>query len=92
MYSSVDFILTKFLSNNKRVLLSILEEDRRGVRDKDSVGDLPLERALRVLWNIETNYFGFKVNLKQKPMTRRRLLPIISSIYVPLGLAAPFLL
>lgn len=91
MYSSVDFVLTKFLSNNKRVLLSILEEDRRGVRDKDLVGDLPLEQVLRVLWNIETDYFGFKVNLKQKPMTRR-LLPIISSIYVPLGLAAPFLL
>ena len=92
MYSSVDFMLTKFLSNNKSFLLPILEEDRRGIRDKDLVGDLPLEQALRVLWNIETDYFGFKVNLKQKPMTRRRLLPIFSSIYVPLGLAAPFLL
>ena len=39
-----------------------------------------------------TDYFGFKVTLKQKPMTRRGLLSIISSVYDPLGLAAPFLL
>ena len=87
------FKLTKFLSNNKRVLQSIPEEDRRkGVKDKDLVGDLPSEQALRVLWNTEIDNLGFKVTLKQKPMTRRGLLSIISSVYDPLGLSAPFLL
>ena len=93
MCLSGGFKLTKFLSNNKRVLQSIPEKDRRkGVKDKDLVGDLPSEQALGVLWNTETDNFGFKVTLKQKPMTRRGLLSIISSVYDPLGLAAPFLL
>ena len=60
------FKLTKFLSNNKRVLQSIPEKDRRkGVKDKDLVGDLPSEQALGVLWKNEADNFGFKVTLKQ---------------------------
>ena len=48
-------------------------------KDKDLVGDLPSEQAFGVLWNTETDNYGFKVMLKQKPMTRRGLLSIISS-------------
>ena len=71
---------------------SFLKKDRRkGVKDKDLVSDLSSEQALGVLWNSETDYFGFKVTLKQKPITRRGLLSIISSVYDPLGLPAPFL-
>ena len=93
MCLSGGFKLTKFLSNNKRVLQSIPEKDRRkGVKDKDLVGDLPSEQALAVPWNNETDNFGFKLILKQKPVTRRGLLSIISSVYYPLGPAAPFLL
>ena len=93
MCSSGSFKVAKFLSNNKSVLQSITKKNRRkDVKDKDLVGDLPSEQALGVLWNTETLNFGFKVTLKQKPMTRRGLLSIISSVYDPLGLAAPFLL
>ena len=93
MCLSGGFKLTKFLSDNKRVLQSIPKKERRiGVKDKDLVPDLPSEQALGVLWNTETDNFGFKVTLKQKPMTRRGLLSIISSVYDPLDLAAPFLL
>ena len=50
MCSSGGFKLTKFISNNKRVLQSILERDKRkGVKDKDLVGGLPSEQALGVL-------------------------------------------
>ena len=54
MCSSGGFKLTKFLSNNKMVLRSVPEKDsRKGVKDKDLVGDLPLEQALGVLWNTD---------------------------------------
>ena len=44
MCASGGFKLTKFLSNNKQVLHSIDEVDRReGVKDKDLIGDLPSE-------------------------------------------------
>ena len=91
MCSSGGFKLTRFLSNKKRVLQSILEVDRRkGVKDKDLVDNLPSEQALAVLWNTEAGNFGIKVTLKQKPMTKRGLLLILSSVYDPLSLAAAF--
>ena len=45
-----------------------------------------------MLQNTETDNFGFKVTSKQKPMTKRTLLSIISSVYDLLRIAAPFLL
>ena len=36
--------------------------------------------------------FGNKIYIKQKPLTRRGLQSTLSSVYDPLGLAAPFLL
>ena len=36
--------------------------------------------------------FGFKISTEQKPLTLRGLLSTLSSVYDPLGLAAPFLL
>ena len=39
--------LTKFLSNSKKVLQSIPEDDKRtGVKDKDLVGNFPSEKLL----------------------------------------------
>ena len=93
MCTSGGFKLTKFLSNNKQVLQSIDEADRRlGVKDKDLMVYLPAEQASGVLWDTETDKFAFRVTLKQKLWTRRSLLSVISSIYNPLGFAAPFLL
>ena len=50
------------------------------------------ERALGVLWNIEDDKLGFQVHIKEKPLTRIGMLSSLSSIYDPLGLAAPFML
>ena len=47
---------------------------------------------LGVLWNIEDDAFGFKVALKSKPMTRRGVLSVLSSVYDPLGFGTLFLL
>ena len=62
-----------------------------GVKDKDLVGKLPSENTLGVHWNTETNTFEFRINLKQKPLTRRKTLSLLSSVYDPLEFAAPFL-
>ena len=87
------FNMTKFASSSKRVLQSIPEKDRKiGVKNSDLLGSLPKDRALGVLWNVENDTLGFKVNLKEKPLTRRGVLSVLSSIYDPLGFGAPFLL
>ena len=36
--------------------------------------------------------FGFRIVIKDQPLTRRGILSTISSVYDPLGIAAPFLL
>ena len=56
-----------------------------------SKDDLPIERALGVKWCVEMDTFGFKVDVKLKPPTRRGILSVISSVYDPLGLAIPFM-
>ena len=84
--------MTKFVSNSKKVLHSITETFRRnGVKDKDLGCKLPDEQALGIFWNVEADTLGFKIAIKNKPLTRREMLSTLSSIYDPLGLGAPFL-
>lgn len=53
---------------------------------------LPVERALGVQWCIETDSFGFKIQLPDKSLTRRGILSMVSSLYDPLGMVAPVIL
>ena len=69
------------------------EEVGKEFKELDLSKDLlPVERALGVHWSIENDCFGFRITLKDKPVTRRGILSTVSSIYDPLGFASPFLL
>ena len=66
------------------------ECDRRnGVKNANLDASLPLEKALGVYWDTENDIFRFKIVLKDKPMTRRRILSLISSIFDPLVFVIP---
>lgn len=86
--------LTKFISNRRNVLESIPEEEcSKDVKTLDmNYGDLPVERALGVQWCVESDTIGFRIVVKEKPLTRRGILSTVSSTYNPLGFAAPFTL
>ena len=86
--------LTKFTSNKKEVLLSITDEKRRkGVKDQNlSSREIPQERALGIIWQIEEDTLDFQLQLLKKPLASRSLLSVLSSIYDPLGIADTFLL
>ena len=88
------FNLTKWIYNSRAVLENTPQSDRaKEVKDLDLSHDvLPVERALGVHWNVERDEFVFKIQVKDKPLTRRGLLSIVSSIYDPLGFTAPFVL
>ena len=88
------FNLTKWVSSDRKVLESIPVEFRaKGTKELDLTYDaLPTERALGVSWFVETDKFGFKVFAKERPFTRRGILSVVSSVYDPLGMAAPFIL
>ncbi|XP_022335109.2 uncharacterized protein LOC111131734 [Crassostrea virginica] len=87
------FHLTKWLSNSAEVLKSVPEENRAKDIKKLSLNDETLiERALGVYWFVEDDSLGFQIHLKDQPKTRRGILSVVSSIYDPLGIVAPFVM
>ena len=88
------FNLTKFVGNTERIIDSIPDEHRAENVKSLTLGQdkLPIERALGVIWCIESDTFNFRIELKDTPCTRRGILSTISSIYDPLGFIAPVVL
>lgn len=86
--------LHKFASNSKAVLEAIPADDRaKDLKDLDLRHDtLPIQRSLGTFWCIENDTLGFKIELKDKPLTRRGILSTTSSVYDPLGIVAPVIL
>ena len=88
------FHLAKWVSNSRDLLSFIPDKDRsKNVQSVDlDYDDIPSEKALGVLWTVEADQLGFHVKNLDKPATRRGVLSTISSLYDPLGMAAPFIL
>ena len=84
--------MTKWISNSRKVIDSIPLSERAGSVKDLLLDQLPIERALGVRWDVESDTFGFKISVKDRPATRRGILSVVSSVYDPLGFAAPFIL
>ena len=81
MCMSGGFHLKKFISNNRKLLISIPKDQRRnGVKNSDLIGDLPAEKALEIQWNIPDDSFTFNIQVNRRPLMKRKMLSIISSI------------
>ncbi|XP_069105811.1 uncharacterized protein [Argopecten irradians] len=88
------FRLTKWVSNNDAVMETVPLGERVSERRNIELhcGSLPIERALGVLWNIESDTLGIKIGEKDTNYTRRSVLSVTSSVYDPLGFVCPFVL
>jgi len=86
------FRLTKWASNSREVLASIPEDKRARPTVNLDLDELPIERALGVLWNVEKDVFQFEVFKPDKPATKRGILSAISSLYDPMGFICPVVL
>ena len=65
----------------------------KGVKDLNIDDEkLPTERALGMMWSIEDDEFGFRIEMKDRPLTSRGILSIVSSIYDPFGCVSPAVL
>lgn len=88
------FKLNKWVSNSRAVIASIPEEKlAKEVKDLDLNQDvLPVERALGIQWCTESDSLQFTMVLQARPLTRRGILSMVSSVYDPLGVLAPVIL
>ncbi|CAB4033136.1 uncharacterized protein LOC110985605, partial [Paramuricea clavata] len=78
---------------SRRLVYNFSIDRASNLKDLDfNDGPLPVERTLGTQWCIESDSFKLRIILQLKPCTRRGILSTISSIYDPLGFAAPFLL
>ena len=86
------FRLTKWISNSSDVIQSVpVPERAESVKELD-LENWPVERALGIQWDVQSDTFHFKIVVKDRPPTRRGILSIVSSIYDPLGFVAPLIL
>ena len=94
--SRAGFRLTKLACNRQHVMSTIPEDERAKQLSCfelcNNYNYACPEHVLSIDWVVESNTFGFRIALRDKPLTRRGLLATVSSIYDPLGMAAPFLL
>ncbi|XP_042887381.1 uncharacterized protein LOC122263122, partial [Penaeus japonicus] len=86
------FRLTKWMSNAREVLQAIPACERSAqMKDINLAKDnLPINRALGVLWDLDGDMLRARVSIPEKPPTRRGILSIMSSVFDPLGVLAPF--
>ena len=85
--------MTKLISNNRSILQALPTSNFSPKLTKInlSVNDIPIERALGILWNPEPDAFHIKYKLKSVVATKQGILSVISSIFDPLRLIAPAL-
>ena len=87
------FNLTKFVSSNPSVLSNLPDEKKASsMKEENLPCPATIERALGVVWSVENDSFGFHIEMKDSPLTRRGILSTVSSVFDPLGIASPFVL
>ena len=65
MCAESGFNIIKFVSNSKRLLQAISDNDRKtGMKDNSLCYDLLHEQALGVLWKGKSDTSGFKSNIR----------------------------
>ena len=82
------FHLTKWISNNDKVLESISELERSNL-GQFMLNNGVKEKVLGMPWHIKDDYFTFYICVNKKFFTRRGLLYMTASVYDPLGFVAP---
>nr|XP_027213272.1 uncharacterized protein LOC113806347 [Penaeus vannamei] len=82
------FHLTKYISSSPELLKHIPKEDRGKslISLQLNLEDQSTERALGMLWHVNTDYLGFDVQvMHNRTQTKRNVLSTLSTVFDPLG-------
>ena len=84
------FHLTTWMSNRQNVLKTF-ENEERAIHSLDlDFDELPVHGALGMKWKVQNDCFTFAPSDKQVTNTKRDIVSIVSSIFDPCGILAPF--
>ncbi|XP_072041448.1 uncharacterized protein [Amphiura filiformis] len=87
------FNLTKWVSNSPAVMQTIPSSHRVKTTSSLDLGEsTPNQKALGMMWLVESDELGFKIEIRDRPPTRRGILSVVSAIYDPLGFVSPVIL
>ena len=87
------FRLHKLASNCEDIVKTFPEEDRAEcVKELLKNRNGSIVGAVGMKWRLESDTLMFRIEIQDKPLSRRGILSTVSSIFDPLGLISPFLL
>ena len=86
------FRLAKWMSNNREILAAIPASEVAGDTVELDRNALPQERALGVKWCAVQALLSLKPKRSEFPNSKRGVLSATSSVFEPLGLAAPYVI
>ena len=90
------FRLTKWLSNDRRILAEIPETEKAVSVAILDIQELPTECTLGLKWDVEVDKFIWRASgrlqhlVQKRAMTRRWILAIVNSLFDPLGFIASY--
>ena len=85
------FDLAKFISNSRDILKEISPGNLSPKIVNLDLHELPIERALGVSWDPNSNMLTFKVINKNIPETKKGILRMVSSIFDTIGIISPII-
>ena len=90
--------MTKWCSNDRRVLAVVPEPERAKSVVNLELDQLPTQSALGLKWDIEDDKFVWEVSDKlmsatsKVPLTKRGMVSVVYSLFDPLGFIAPYIM
>ena len=84
-----NFRLHKIMSNSKQMMEAFPEAECAGNVHSFNYDGVSMHSTLGINWHTEKDSFVIKVNLPNKPFTKRGILSVVNSVFDPLGFAAP---
>ena len=89
--SKFGFKLTKWNSNSEDALCCVPEDERCKSKALPSASAVD-QRVLGVHWDVQADEFGIRIDIPNKPVTRRGILSMSHSLFDPLGFVVPVVL
>ena len=80
------------MSNSKHILKTLPPAERSPKFLNLDLNDIPIERALGIIWHPQEDILQIKAINKDSKLTKQELLSFISSLYDPIGIILPLML